>query len=436
MPDVLPITPTATARTVSLYNWLLNSKGVGRHLIGTSDSIWDMPDTAPGGTAYIHGTQDYFYDASSGKWPGFLAMEYHDPAWANRWGSDATDLVRSTMIAAAARGSILGLHNHPGNPVTGQLSRNGLSWRDASTGTGNYGDRSGNPLAAIKTGGAQEAQFLAWMDRMADFINSLIDAQGRKIPVILRPFHEVGPGTWFWWNGSDRAADYILVWRKFVSYMRDVKGLTNVTYCWNVNVAASSDFFPYWPGSAYVDIISIDVYDNRNSSAISFEANGTTQACYDFLVGYATTANRPLAVSELGYQYHIENNVTDIWSTKTGDLIAGKYNQFGLAAIWDRPWGPQPSDPVAFKTSFTNWAGSANARTAERTSEIFSAGGGSKYFIDAGVALEKSSMVKQDATSLSLTNGVRILYDDSLTTSQLGVLIKRIRERINELEPE
>lgn len=367
----VPITSGATTKTVSLYRWLLTAKKHRRYILGTSDMIWDMPDTAPGGTTYIHGTQDYFHDASSGRWPGFLAMEYHDPAWANRWGSTATDLVRSTMIEAAARGSVLGLHNHPANPVTGQLSRNGLSWRDGSTATGNYGDRSGGPLAAIKTGGAQEAQFLAWMDRMATFINSLVDAQGQKIPVILRPFHETGPGTWFWWNGADRAGDFILVWRKFVDYMRNVKGLTNVLYCWNVNVGSDSNFFPWWPGSAYVDIISIDVYDNRNSTAVSFDCNGSMQACYDFLAGYATTANRPLAVSELGYQYHVENNITDIWDVRTGNLLRDKYPQFGLAAIWDRPWGPQPSDPQALKDSFRRWAEGPNALTSENLAGVF-----------------------------------------------------------------
>ena len=366
----VPITSGATAKTVALYRWLLTAKKHRRYIAGTNDMVWDMPDTAPAGTPYIHGTQDYFFDASSGRWPGFLGMEYHDPAWANRWGSDGTDLVRSTMIAAAARGSILGLHNHPGNPVTGQLSRNGLSWRDAQTATGNYGDRSGSPLTSIKTGGVQEAQFLAWLDRLADFINSLVDAQGQKIPVIFRPFHEVCDGTWFWWNGADRAADYILVWRKMVDYLRNTKGLTNVLYCWNVHIRPSANFFPYWPGSAYVDVISIDIYDPANNSSISFEAGGLTGPCYDFILNYATTANRPLAVSEFGYTYHIENNITDVWDVRTGIPLRDKYSQFGLAAVWDRPWGPQPSNPQAFKDSFKRWTDSPNALTADKTSGI------------------------------------------------------------------
>lgn len=57
-----------------------------------------------------------------------------------------------------------------------------------------------------------------------------------------------------------------------------------------------------------------------------------------------------------------------------------------------------------------------------------------KFFIDAAVETDKGAMVKQDGTALTLTNGVRILYEDTLTKRQLMVLIDRIRDRINELE--
>lgn len=59
-----------------------------------------------------------------------------------------------------------------------------------------------------------------------------------------------------------------------------------------------------------------------------------------------------------------------------------------------------------------------------------------KFFIDAGITTEKDAMVKQDGTALTLTNGVRVLYDDALTPGQTVVLLERIRDRINELEIE
>lgn len=57
-----------------------------------------------------------------------------------------------------------------------------------------------------------------------------------------------------------------------------------------------------------------------------------------------------------------------------------------------------------------------------------------KQFIDAAITTEKQAMAKQDGTALTLTNSVRILYDDTLTKRQLMVLIERIKEKINELE--
>lgn len=59
-----------------------------------------------------------------------------------------------------------------------------------------------------------------------------------------------------------------------------------------------------------------------------------------------------------------------------------------------------------------------------------------KYFIDASVPTEKGAMVKQDGTALTLTGGVRVLYDDSLASGQLAVLLRRIADKINETELE
>jgi len=52
--------------------------------------------------------------------------------------------------------------------------------------------------------------------------------------------------------------------------------------------------------------------------------------------------------------------------------------------------------------------------------------------IDAAITTEKSAM--STATGATLTNSVRIVYDDTLDTRQLTVLIDRIKERITEIE--
>lgn len=57
-----------------------------------------------------------------------------------------------------------------------------------------------------------------------------------------------------------------------------------------------------------------------------------------------------------------------------------------------------------------------------------------KQFLDAALATDKESIAKQDGTALTLTNGVRILYDDTLSTADLYTLITRLRDRILQLE--
>jgi hypothetical protein len=57
-----------------------------------------------------------------------------------------------------------------------------------------------------------------------------------------------------------------------------------------------------------------------------------------------------------------------------------------------------------------------------------------KQFVDASISTDKESVAKQDGTELTLTGNVRIVYDDTLDTKQLYVLISRLRDRILQLE--
>lgn len=52
--------------------------------------------------------------------------------------------------------------------------------------------------------------------------------------------------------------------------------------------------------------------------------------------------------------------------------------------------------------------------------------------IDAALETEKSAMAT--ATGATLTNDVRIVYDDTMPTAELYTLITRIRDKILEIE--
>lgn len=53
-----------------------------------------------------------------------------------------------------------------------------------------------------------------------------------------------------------------------------------------------------------------------------------------------------------------------------------------------------------------------------------------KKYIDAATTTTKDDMTVADGTALTLTNSVRLLYDDTVPKSDLVVLIERIREKI------
>lgn len=59
-----------------------------------------------------------------------------------------------------------------------------------------------------------------------------------------------------------------------------------------------------------------------------------------------------------------------------------------------------------------------------------------KKFIDAAVKTEQESMALEDGTALTLTNGVRVLYDDTLEKGAIVVLLERIKNAILRLEPQ
>jgi mannan endo-1,4-beta-mannosidase len=107
---------------------------------------------------------------------------------------------------------------------------------------------------------------------------ALLAADFKQIngPVIVRPFPELN-SDWKWW-GAQPPAQFIGVWQQMVTYMRNA-GVTNVLWCLNFGATALTAGYPdlgaivkaYYPGDAYVDIVSLDSYppSAADSSAIT-----------------------------------------------------------------------------------------------------------------------------------------------------------------------
>lgn len=341
---LIPITPNATAETVALLRWIDDMGKGPRIALGTSDHLAGMPDVYPAMDWFE--TEAVFMANSGGRRPKLLCFEYHDPAWVSRYGSAGTDSVRERIVAANARGQVVVLHNHSGNPVTGRLSREGTVYPPPPVGfrQGTVYDKTGDPITAVLPGGAENAQMIGYMDRMAAFIESCVDANGKKIPIILRMFHEAN-GAFFWWGGSGGAL-YIQLWQYFVSYMRDVKGLKNVLYA--PNLQDGEVFTSWWPGADYSDFGTVDYYNDSDTPAF----DGTLLlSIYNQIKGRADY--KPIALAEAGGRYNI--NTPNFW-TSARDVLTTKYRKFAYVVLWRPTWGPSLDDPAASKAAFSAFA--------------------------------------------------------------------------------
>jgi mannan endo-1,4-beta-mannosidase len=168
------------------------------------------------------------------------------------------DNMRRWIQEAYERGGVITLSWHLNHPATGRQIP--ATWETAGS--------SWDTTAVIRDilpGGQHEALFNEWLDRLAGFMKSL-QSTGRRphpVPVIFRPWHEMS-GHWFWW-GTKAATpeEYIELWQYTVHSLRDKRGVHNLLYAWSPNSLNEldwADFWQWYPGDAYVDIIGFDDY--------------------------------------------------------------------------------------------------------------------------------------------------------------------------------
>lgn len=136
-------------------------------------------------------------------------------------------------------------------------------------------------------GTPERAAFYHDMDVIAAELKKFKDAD---IPVLWRPFHE-SDGDWFWWGakGPETAKE---LYRLMFEYYTKVYHLDNLLWVWNCRLKEG------YPGDAYVDVISVDIYLEKY-------AKTDYQEAYANLIE-ATTRNKVAALAEVGYLPDVE----------------------------------------------------------------------------------------------------------------------------------
>lgn len=352
---------SAGAKTLAAYRWLKGLKGKQGCVWG----IADRHDVSVAGS--YNGALDAFY-TQTGKYPALYTLEYHDTDWvtgftgANGWQTNLTNEIQRAFGLGV---KILSVNAHMGNPVTGVLSRNGQT--GAISGAPGYSqDRASSPLAAIKTGGAQEAQFTAWMDRFFAFVDG-ITYGGNKMPVIVRLFHE-NTGASFWWAGSDRLTDYVLVWQKMVNYFKTTKSATNMLFCWHADTYDASAL-PRWsewyPGDAYVDIVSFSRYNDASPASIDDASRLMETGCNNL------RAIAPAKIWALGECGFVADDTANLWDQRLCQPMTTRHQDFSYFTTWRNDpaalkWGPGGNDSAARKASAAAAVLDPNVITADR----------------------------------------------------------------------
>jgi mannan endo-1,4-beta-mannosidase len=233
------------------------------------------------------------------------------------------DRIRKEAINHFDHGGLVTLSWHLNNPLSG-----GSSWVADS-----LKDIEQNTVAAVLEGGEKHEMFLGWIDKVADFINSLETPFGVKVPVVFRPWHE-HTGSWFWW-GQDfcTAEQYKALWNMTAERLKE-KGIVNALLAYSPGTEPNGEVEKYlerYPGDEIIDILGLDAYcfaPDADSTLISDFAQKLDRNLA-MVTKVAKEHGKAIALTETGY----EGIKAADWWTKTLAPILSKH-PVSYVLIW------------------------------------------------------------------------------------------------------
>lgn len=223
--------------------------------------------------------------------------------------------MREEIIQQYLRGGISELSWHPYNPVTGK----------------NAWDPSGSPVREIIAGGSQYQKFAGWLGIVADFLASLKTPDGTSVPVIFRPWHEMG-GSWFWWGSKSCTPDEYKQLFVYTHHYMSERQLSNLLWAYSPNGGSHGpdDFMKYYPGDQYVEMLGVDIYDFNGDNA-AYQKNLERELI--LLQQLGKQHHKLIALTETGAQQLPDKD----WFTKVFWPMAEKY-PISYVLFWRNAW--------------------------------------------------------------------------------------------------
>ncbi len=204
------------------------------------------------------------------------------------------DKIRQEIIAQYERGGLNTISWHAFNPST-----EGNSWDVSDTAV----------VASILPGGINHDKFMGWLDSVSAFMNSLETADGTKVPILFRPWHE-HTGNWFWW-GQNYATDqqYKDLWMMTYDRLNE-NGVNNLLYAYSPGTEPkdTTQYLARYPGDDVIDLIGFDAYQFNEDQYL--ESMSRSLSIIDSI---GKAHNKIIAITETGY----ETIPDSIWWTDT-----------------------------------------------------------------------------------------------------------------------
>jgi mannan endo-1,4-beta-mannosidase len=278
---VTPVTPNASPETRALLKFFYSISGkstlTGQH---------NYPNTK--------GRNSQFAAGYTGKTPIVFSTDWGFAMEGDKDSYRARPDIVEEVKRQHRLGSIITICWHAvpptaDEPVVFSPQSESSSPDSLATVQGQLQDRQYKELLTPGTG--LYTHWCAQVDTIAVYLKQLQDAH---IPILWRPYHEMN-GNWFWWGGRGGDNGTAALYRQLFERLTNHHKLDNLIWVWSVDRPKKPEmqFKDFFPGSSYLDILSLDVYGNE-----------FVQSYYDSLV--VLSNGKPLMLAEVGNPPSIE----------------------------------------------------------------------------------------------------------------------------------
>ena len=177
-----------------------------------------------------------------------------------------SEFLLGRMIETYNRGGVVTMCWHTDNPLN-----NETAWVDTTK-------TVVNTVKELLPGGKAHETYKIKLIQIARLAKATIGSDGKLVPIIFRPYHEM-EGGWFWWGRPYRTPnEFKSLWQFTVQYLRDSLQVHNFLYAFSTDCKFKTreDYLIDYPGDKYVDVLGMDDYwdfrpDGANNPTLAGE---------------------------------------------------------------------------------------------------------------------------------------------------------------------